>query len=70
MNSIEDRIDKLKLSKNINKIFKENNLQIIKDIWVLNRKRLKELKLTDKEINEVIIALQLEGLDLNKRIYD
>jgi len=70
MNSIEDRIDKLKLSKNINKIFKENNLQIIKDIWVLNRKKLKELKLTDKEINEVIIALQLEGLDLNKRIYD
>ena len=70
MNCIEDKIDTLKLSKNINKILKENNIIYIKDLWILNRKKLKELGLIYKEIKEVIISLQLQGLDLNKKIYD
>ena len=70
MNCIEDKIDTLKLSKNINKILKENNIIYIKDLWILNRKKLKEIGLIDKEIKEVIISLQLQGLDLNKKIYD
>ena len=70
MLSIEDNIDKMNISlKVINKL-KENNIQEIKDVWVLKRKQLKELGLTDKEIKSIIIALQLEGLDLNKKIYD
>lgn len=70
MLSIEDKIDKMNISlKVINKL-KENDIKEIKDVWVLKRKQLKELGLTDKEIKSVIIALQLEGLDLNKKIYD
>ncbi len=70
MLSIEDKIDKMNISlKLINKL-KEKNINNIEDVWILKRKQLKELGLTDKEIKSIIIALQLEGLDLNKKIYD
>ncbi len=70
MLSIEDKIEKMNISlKVINKL-KENNIKTINDVWVLKRKQLKEIGLTDKEIKSIIIALQLEGLDLNKKIYD
>ncbi len=70
MNSLEDKIENLNLSKNINKILKENNIVYIKDLWNLTRKQLKVFKLKDNEIKDIIISLQLQGLDLNKRIYD
>lgn len=70
MNSLEDKIENLNLSKNINKILKENNIVYIKDLWNLTRKQLKTFKLKDNEIKDIIISLQLQGLDLNKRIYD
>jgi hypothetical protein len=70
MNCIEDNIETLKLSKNITKTLKSNNVVYIKDLWILNRKKLKELGIKDKEIKEIIISLQLQGLDLNKKIYD
>jgi len=68
--AIDDDIKKLNISsKLINKLYSKD-LKIIKDIWVLNRKELKEKGLNDKEIKEIIISLQLAGLDLNKKIYD
>ena len=70
MNSLEDKIENLNLSKSINKILKENNIVYIKDLWNLTRKQLKTFKLKDNEIKDIIISLQLQGLDLNKRIYD
>ncbi|MBQ4032078.1 MAG: hypothetical protein II625_10020 [Bacilli bacterium] len=70
MNSIEDKIETLNLSKNINKALKENNIIYIKDLWILNRKNLKAFGLKDSEIKDIIISLQLQGLDLNKKIYD
>ena len=70
MNSLEDKIENLNLSKSINKILKENNIVYIKDLWNLTRKQLKVFKLKDNEIKDIIISLQLQGLDLNKRIYD
>ena len=70
MNSIEDKIETLNLSKSINKILKENNIIYIKDLWILNRKALKSYGLKDSEIKDIIISLQLQGLDLNKKIYD
>ena len=70
MNSIEDKIETLDLSKSINKILKENNIIYIKDLWILNRKTLKSYGLKDSEIKDIIISLQLQGLDLNKKIYD
>ena len=70
MNCLEDKIEKLELSKNINKKLHVSDINYIKDIWLLNRKKLKEMGLTDKEIKAVIISMQLQGLDLNKKIYD
>lgn len=70
MLSTEDKIDKMNISLKIINKLKENDIYEIKDVWVLKRKQLKELGLTDKEIKSIIIALQLEGLDLNKKIYD
>lgn len=70
MKCLEDKIETLNLSKKINKILKDNSIIYIKDLWVLNRKELKSFNLKDSEIKDIIIALQLQGLDLNKRIYD
>ena len=70
MNSIEDKIETLNLSKNINKLLKANNINYIKELWVSKRKDLKNMNLKDREIKDIIISLQLQGLDLNSKIYD
>jgi 5-bromo-4-chloroindolyl phosphate hydrolysis protein len=70
MLSTTDEITKLNLTYPIIKKLKENNINIINDLWILKRKQLKDLGLTDKEIKSIVISLQLEGLDLNKKIYD
>jgi 5-bromo-4-chloroindolyl phosphate hydrolysis protein len=58
MLSTEDKIDKMNISLKIINKLKENDIYEIKDVWVLKRKQLKELGLTDKEIKSIIIALQ------------
>lgn len=70
MNNRTDNITKLNLTTNLTKKLYDNNINTINDIWTLKRKDLKNIGLTDKEIKSIIIALQLEGLDLNKKIYD
>ena len=66
----EKTIEELNLSSKLVEKMHENNFNIVKDVWVKNRKNLKELGFTDSEIKSIIIALQLEGLDLNKKKYD
>ena len=70
MLSTEEKIDKMNVTKVVINKLKNNNINFIKDVWVLKRKDLKNMNFTDKEIKSIIIALQLEGLDLNKKIYD
>lgn len=70
MLGVTEDISKLELSSRINNILRKNDINIINDLWLLKRKDLKALSLTDKEIKSIIIALQLQGLDLNKKIYD
>lgn len=70
MSSVNDSITELNLSSTLTEKLKSLNLNIINDIWILKRKELKEKGLTDIEIKSIIIALQLTGLDLNKKIYD
>lgn len=70
MSCIEDKINKLNLSNNIIDKLISKQIIFIKDIWNMKRKDLKELNFNDNDINAIIIALQLEGLDLNKKIYD
>ncbi len=67
---IEDKIEKLMISTKLKEKLSLSKIKTIKELWQLKRKDLKNLTFTDQEINELIIALQLEGLDLNKKIYD
>ena len=64
---LDEDISYLNLNDKITNLFKENNILKINDLWVLNRKNLKSLGLIDTEIKQVIIKLELLGLDLNKR---
>ena len=70
MLSTSENINKLNIDKKLIKKLYNQNINIINDIWILKRKDLKELGFNDKEIKSIIISLQLEGLDLNKKIYD
>lgn len=67
--NIEKSISVLELDKEINNLLKKNNITKVEDVWVLNRKKLKEMGLNDNEIKQVVIKLQLLGLDLNKKMY-
>jgi len=65
----EKDIKILELESDIIKVLRDNDINTIGDVWVLNRKKLKALGLKDSDIKQVIIKLQLLGLDLNKRMY-
>lgn len=68
MYSVLDKdISSLNLSKKISEILKNDNINNINDLWIKNRKYLKDLGITDKEIKEITIKLELNRLDLNKR---
>jgi len=62
-------ISKLSLSKELINKLKDKELNYIEDVWVLKRINLKTLGFTNDEIKEIIISLQLIGLDLNKKKY-
>jgi hypothetical protein len=66
---VKERIEILDVDKKIVDILKENNINIIEELWILKRKDLKLLGLNDREINQVIIKLELLGLGLNKKTY-
>ena len=70
MMKLERTIDTMNLSSKLVQKLQENNFNTIEDIWLTNRKNLKSIGFTDSEIKSIIIALQLEGLDLNKKKYD
>ena len=66
---VESNIDILDLDNEIIKIFKDNQIYTVGQVWTQTRKSLKGLGLKDSDIIQVIIKLQLLGLDLNKKIY-
>ena len=66
---LEKEIIELDLDKKIIDILKQNNINFIKDVWVLKRQDLKKIDLTDSDITQISIKLQLYGLDLNKKSY-
>ncbi len=67
--NIEKSISVLNLDKETANLLKQNNISKIEDLWVLNRKKLKEMGISDTEIKQIVIKLQLLGLDLNKKMY-
>ena len=66
---LEKNIDELQLNNKIINKLKEKNIMIIKDLWKMKRKELKQLGFSDSEISQIIIKLQLHAIDLNKREY-
>ena len=67
MVNLNDSINCLKLEKDLIKRLEDNNIIIVKDLWQMKRQELKDLGFNNKDINELIIKLQLSGLDLNKK---
>ena len=65
---LNNNLSFLEINSSIINILNKNNVYIIDDLWKLNRHELKQIGLTDQQINQVIIRLQLIGLDLNKKI--
>ena len=66
---LEKNIEELQLNNKIINKLKEKNIMIIKDLWKMKRKELKQLGFSDSEISQIIIKLQLHAIDLNKREY-
>ena len=64
---LDKKIEIMNLDNKLNAKLKENNIVSVRDLWVKKRKDLKAMKLSDVEINKVIVQLQLNGYDLNKK---
>ena len=60
-------ISELSLKKEIIDKLNEKEVFLIKDLCSLRRRFLKEYGFSNNEINDIIITLQLVGLDLNKK---
>ena len=66
---LDENIDILDISDKINKLLKDNNINIIKELCSKTKTDLKNLGLVTHQIAEIEIALQLKGYDLNIRRY-
>lgn len=64
-----NNIDNLNLSIELKNKLKEKHVVKIEDLWSLKRKDLKQLNFSNDDINNIIIQLQLLGLDLSKKSY-
>lgn len=62
-------INNLSISKELINKLKDKELNYIEDVLILKRINLKTLGFTNDEIKEIVISLQLIGLDLNKKKY-
>lgn len=69
MKYLNEKINILELDMNIINVLINNGINNVSDLYVLNRKKLKELGLSDSIINKISIKLQLLGLDLNGKKY-
>lgn len=67
---LNNYIQRLELSPIIINKLNNHKMIKIKDLWTLKRKNLKEFGLSDKEIKDIIIKLQLNSINLNKKIYN
>ena len=70
MQIIDKEINYLDLEKNIKIKLENSKINFIKDLWILKRTDLKKMNFSDYEIKKIIISLELNGLDLNKKNYN
>jgi Leucine-rich repeat (LRR) protein len=67
-NFLDDNLDRLELSSEVKNILNKNNIFKIKDLCCLSKSNLKDFGIDDGDIKHLAIILQLNGLDLNKKI--
>lgn len=66
---VNEKISKLGIDDDVIDIFSSKNINTINDLWCLKRKDLKEMNFSSEQINHIIIKMQLNGIDLNKKKY-
>lgn len=66
---VESDIDILELDNDVINLLRDKDINTVGLLWTQTRKSLKTLGLKDSDIKQIIIKLQLLGLDLNKKIY-
>ena len=67
-NVLNESLSYLSLDSKLIKKLNENNILTVEQLWVLSRKELKKMNITDQEIHQIMIRLELHGLDLGKKI--
>ncbi len=70
MSSMNQSVKELDLESNILDKLLNNNINTVRDLWKLKRSQLKDFDLNNDEVNQIIIKMQLYGIDLNKKVYD
>ena len=61
---LEKEIDMLAINKKIIDILRENQINTIYDICQNSRMELTNIGLNNNQINQIVVLLQLQGLDL------
>lgn len=64
---LDKSISILRLSSEIEDLLKINNICTLYELINKNKNNLKKIGCTTDQINDIIIKLQLEGLDLNMK---
>ena len=67
--NVNEKINKLGIDDSIVKVFNSRDIITINDLWSLKRKDLKDMNFSGEQINHIIIKMQLNGIDLNKKKY-
>lgn len=66
---LTEKIEFLFLDSSILNKLKYNRIETIENLWKLKKQDLKKMNFIDREIQQIIIKLQLVGIDLNKKTY-
>lgn len=56
----------MNLTAEIKEVLRKNNVLELSNLKKLTRKDLQDMKLNNNQINQIIIYLQLNGLDIKK----
>lgn len=67
---LKNDISFLELDRDTLNILKNNDILTINDLWTLSRDDLKTFGLLTDDINKIAIKLQLQGLDLNRKVFN
>lgn len=67
--NVHEKINKLGIDDSIIKVFNSRDIITINDLWSLKRKDLKDMNFSGEQINHIIIKMQLNGIDLNRKKY-